>query len=115
MDSDVHKMTVGVPNEIIKDNLIRIAAAGGKAQIRIPVIPQFNDSDDVMRRTAEFVKALGPDAVTVVQLLPYHNLGVSKHLRISDEIVFEAIPPSDARMEEIKKIFLDLGVPATIH
>ena len=115
MDSDVHQKTVGVPNEIIKDNLKRIAAAGGKVQIRIPVIPQFNDSDDVMRRTAEFVKELGPDAVTVVQLLPYHNLGVSKHLRISDEIVFEAIPPSAARMEEIKEIFVEHGIPAMIH
>ena len=115
MDSDIHQKTVGVPNEIIKDNLRRIAAAGGKVQIRIPVIPQFNDSDDVMRRTAEFVKELGPDAVTVVQLLPYHNLGVSKHLRISDEIVFEATPPSDARMQEIKEIFVNHGIPAMIH
>lgn len=115
MDNEMHQKTVGVPNEIIKENAKRIAAAGGKMQIRIPTIPMFNDSEENMRATAEFVKALGPDAVTVVQLLPYHNLGVTKHLRISDEIVFEATPPSDEKMEKFKKMFIDMGIPATIH
>jgi len=115
MDSERHKKTVGVPNERILDNARRIAAAGGKLQIRIPVIPQFNDSEENIRATAAFCKELGSDAVTTVQLLPYHNLGVSKHLRISDEAVAEATPPSDEKMEHFKQIFLDCGLNAMVH
>ena len=115
MDSEVHQRFTGVPNELIKENVKRLADAGGKLQIRIPVIPQFNDSEDNIRRTAEFCLTLGGEAVTVVQLLPYHNLGVTKYLRISDNVVPEATPPSDERMEEFKKIFTDLGIPAMIH
>ena len=114
MDSERHRRTVGVPNERILENARGIAARGGKLQIRIPVIPLFNDGDENLRRTADFCLELG-EAVTAVQLLPYHNLGVSKHLRISDTPVPEAAPPSDEKMEHIKALFTDLGLPAMIH
>ena len=55
------------------------------------------------------------DAVTLVQLLPYHNFGVSKYLRISDGPVFEAVPPSDEAMEKLKDIVSGYGLPVSIH
>ena len=114
MNSGRHKQTVGVPNEPILENARKIAAAGGKLQIRIPVIPLFNDSMENLKETAEFCRTLG-SAVTMVQLLPYHNLGVSKHLRISDTSVAEATPPSEEKMEEIKALFEGFDIPVTIH
>lgn len=115
MDSEAHKLVTGVPNEPILENARKLAAAGAKFQIRIPVIPRYNDSDENIRKTAEFCASLGNDAVTVVQLLPYHNLGVTKHLRISDEAVAEAVPPSDEKMEHFKEIVLSYGLNAMIH
>ncbi len=41
MDSAAHKAVIGVPNELILENARKIAAAGGKFQIRIPIIPMF--------------------------------------------------------------------------
>lgn len=114
MDSKKHKATVGVPNEPILENALKLAGRGAKFQIRIPVIPLFNDSEENIEATAEFCLRLG-DAVEVVQLLPYHNLGVSKHLRISDEKVAEATPPSDEKMQRLKEIFTAKGINATIH
>ncbi|MDD6189385.1 MAG: glycyl-radical enzyme activating protein [Clostridiales bacterium] len=114
MDSAKHKAMVAVPNEPILENARRIAAAGGKMQIRIPVIPMFNNDEDNIRKTAEFCKELG-DAVEVIQLLPYHNMGVTKYLRISDEPVAEATPPSDAFMQKLKHIMEEYGLPVTIH
>ena len=78
------------------------------------VNPLFNDDMENLKRTAEFCAELG-SAVTSVQLLPYHNLGVSKHLRISDTPVAEATPPSEEKMEEIKELFEGFGLPAMIH
>jgi len=115
MDSKIHEQTVGVPNEPILENARRLAAAGGKFQIRVPVIPQFNDNDENIRRVAEFCAELGNEAVTVVQLLPYHNLGVTKHLRISDEIVHEAVPPSDEKMQHFKELVASYGLNVMIH
>ena len=114
MDSKKHQAVVGVPNEPILRNAKLIAEAGGKMQIRIPVIPMFNHDEENIRKTAEFCKELG-DAVTVVQLLPYHNLGVTKYLRISDKPVAEATPPSDAYMQKLKSIMEEYGLNVTIH
>ena len=114
MDSEKHKQIIGVPNEPILDNARRLAAAGKKLQVRIPVIPMFNNDAENIRKTAAFVKELG-DAVTVVQLLPYHNLGVTKYLRISDKPVAEATPPSDAQMQRLKGIMEEYGLNVTIH
>ena len=48
---------------------------GKNPMVRMPVIPMFNESDENVKATAAFCEELG-DAVTLVQLLPYHNLGV---------------------------------------
>ena len=114
MDSEKHRQIIGVPNETILDNAKRLASAGKKLQVRIPVIPMFNNDVENIRETAEFIKGLG-DAVTVVQLLPYHNLGVTKYLRISDKPVAEATPPSDAQMQKLKGVMEEYGLPVTIH
>ena len=114
MDSEKHKQMVGVPNELILENAKKLAEVGAKMQIRIPVIPMFNNDEENIRKTAEFCKELG-DAVTVIQLLPYHNLGVTKYLRISDKPVAEATPPSDKQMQRLKSIMEEYGLPVTIH
>ncbi len=114
MDSEKHNAVVKVPNEQILANAKLLAENGKKLQIRIPVIPLFNDDEENIRATAEFCKTLG-EAVSVVQLLPYHNLGVMKYLRISDEKAVEATPPSDEFMQKLKKIMEEYGLPVTIH
>ena len=114
MDSAKHKTVIGVPNEVILENARKLAAAGKKMQIRIPTIPMFNNDEANIRKTAEFCKELG-DAVTVIQLLPYHNLGVTKYLRISDKPVAEATPPTDEQMQHLKEIMEEYGLPVTIH
>ena len=114
MDSKKHNEVVKVPNEKILDNAKKLAAHGKKLQIRIPVIPLFNHDEDNIRKTAEFCKELG-DAVTMVQLLPYHNLGVMKYLRISDKPAMEATTPSDEYMQKLKRIMEEYGLPVSIH
>ncbi len=114
MDNAQHEAVIGVPNGIILENAKKLAAAGAKMQIRIPVIPMFNNSVENIRKTAEFCKELG-DAVTVIQLLPYHNLGVTKYLRISDKPVAEATPPTEEYMAKLKGIMEEYGLPVTVH
>lgn len=115
MDSRQHKTVIGVGNERILENARKIADAGGKIQIRIPIIPNFNDSEENIRQTGEFCKILG-GAVELIQLLPYHNLGVMKYQRIDDKKkVLEAKPPSDEKIQSLKKILENMGLPVTVH
>jgi len=74
----------------------------------------FNHDEANIRKTAESCKELG-DAVTVIQLLPYHNMGVSKYMRISDKPVADSTTPSDAYMQKLKGIMEEYGLPVTIH
>ncbi len=114
MDSAKHKATVGVPNEQIHANARALAEHGKKLQIRIPVIPLFNDDEENLRATAAFCVSLG-EAVEKIQLLPYHNLGVMKYLRISDGKPMEATPPSDEKMERLRALMAGYGLNVTIH
>ena len=115
MDSAAHKAATGVPNEIILENAKKIAQAGGKLQIRIPVIPRFNNDPENIRRTGEFCRELGA-AVELIQLLPYHSMGNMKYFRLDENAkVMEAVPPSDAEMERHKAALQEMGLPVTIH
>ena len=115
MDSEQHRLVTGVANERILENAQKIASAGAKIQIRIPVIPDFNDSEESIRKTGMFCKSLG-SAVTVVQLLPYHNLGVMKYQRIDNRrMVLEAEPPSENKILSLKNLLESLGLSVTIH
>ena len=115
IDGDVHKSVVGVGNDLILENARRIALGGGKIQIRIPVIPRFNDSPEVIEATGAFCKSL-KDAVTMIQLLPYHNLGVVKYQRIQNTgKILEAAPPPDEKIALLKRILEDQGLPVTVH
>lgn len=115
MDSARHKQACGVPNEPILNNARFLAASGCKLQIRMPLIPLFNDSEENIEATADFCFDLG-DAVTTVQLLPYHTLGISKYERLQyNKKVFEAAPVSDERAEELAAPFKERGLSVTIH
>ncbi len=79
MDSEVHRRWSGAGNELILKNMEQTARAGMKMVIRIPVIPQINDSDENLRRTAAFIRDRLGDSVVQVQLLPYRKMGTEKY------------------------------------
>jgi pyruvate formate lyase activating enzyme len=115
MDREKHRIVTGVPNETILENAEQIARAGGRIQVRIPVIPDFNDSEESIRATGLFCRLLG-ESVILVQLLPYHNLGVMKYQRISEgKVLLEAQPPADEKVLSLKAILDNLGLTTTIH
>ncbi len=115
MDSALHKQVIGVPNELILKNAKLIAEARGRLWIRIPVIPLLNDSKEHFERYADFLTGI-MDAIDIVQLLPYHQMGLSKHDRLlKNETVFTVKPPSDELMEARKDQLVRRGLKVRIH
>jgi pyruvate formate lyase activating enzyme len=115
MNSAQHMRVIGVPNERILENAKKIAQDGGKLQVRIPTIPRFNDSKASFAKMGRFVAELG-DAVTAVQLLPYHNLGTAKYERLQRTVpALVAEPPTDELMNARKEQLEALGLSVMIH
>ena len=115
MDSSLHRQVIGVPNDLILENAVKIAKAGGKLWVRIPVIPLFNDSEEHFIKYGEFLSAIA-DSIVIVQLLPYHKMGTSKYARLlTNQQVFVAEPPADELMESRKQQLEGLGFKVRIH
>lgn len=115
MDRALHKQVIGVPNELILENALKIAKSGGRFWIRIPVIPLLNDSEEHFKKYGDFLTEI-KDNVDIVQLLPYHNMGVSKHDRLlKNQKVFVVEPPTDALMEILKAQLEAYGLQVRLH
>lgn len=115
MDSDVHRTLTGVPNELILENAKRLAAGGAFLQIRIPIVPGYNDSEENLRATSAFCAEIA-SSVEVVQILPYHRLGMAKYERLQKKYELESIvPPTDDHMQWCKGLIESYGLPVKIH
>jgi pyruvate formate lyase activating enzyme len=113
MDSEKHKDWAGVSNERILENLKRVVERA-KVRIRIPIIPDINDSEENLRKTAEFVDSLGAN-VEGVDLLPYHPYAGTKYRLFCLDYPFAAGQGYDEdRLLEIMKIFEPHAAEVTI-
>lgn len=74
-DSALHKSATGTGNEQIINNIKRISEVAD-CVIRIPVIPDYNDSLEDARRFSSLLKELN---IKAVQLMPFHSFGERKY------------------------------------
>lgn len=103
IDSDEHRRMTGKGNELILENLRKLANAGADVEIRTPVIPGFNDDPATLKAIAAFLTALGN--VRCWRLLPYHSMGKAKYEAVGLSYEMPEIePPSPARMKELVEL-----------
>lgn len=114
MDSDASLESTGVRNELILENLKKLADQGASIQIRIPVIPGYNDSKKNLEETADLCRSLRP-SVKLVQLLPYHRLGIAKYERIGKSYALSSVEsPPKTLMGQYKKMFESFGLTVQV-
>ena len=94
MDSEKHRRYTGVGNELILENIRRVAETGHNFRIRIPIIEGVNADEENIEATARFLSSLsilysplqakrtGSSAPLTLHLLPYHDVGKDKHCRM---------------------------------
>ena len=75
-DAQIHKQFTGVSNLKILANLALAVDSGKPLTVRIPVIPNINDSLEDMRRFGALLSTL---CVKQVNLLPFHQCGEKKY------------------------------------
>ena len=114
VDSATHCQFTGFGNELILDNLRRLAAHRASLIVRVPLIPGFNADPTSLAAIAEFVARLGA-AVQRVDLLPYHTLGKAKYRALGRECPWvEHARLSDAEVLEYVAIMATCGLAANI-
>ena len=100
-DSQKHKQYVGVSNELILENLKKLFERKAKLWIRIPIIPDVNDSIEEIQKIKDFLKTIGtPEKI---ELLPYHAMGENKYRAIGKEPQIFKTPDAE-NMKRLKEI-----------
>jgi len=94
IDDAKHREGTGVSNRGILENLRRLSARGIPIEIRIPLIPGFNDASAYLQATAEFLRGLRN--IVAVRLLPYHDLARSKYEAVGRADTMPSVSVPDA-------------------
>lgn len=79
MDSKKHLEYTGVSNELILENIKKLSVTGIPMVVRVPVVPDHNDSEDNIKKTAAFLHRECQNSVIQLQLLPFHEMGKVKY------------------------------------
>ncbi len=75
-DAQKHLRYVGKDQKKIWDNLYALDNVGTRVMLRCPIIPGINDYEDHLKKVA--CLANEHPCVKLIELMPYHPLGISK-------------------------------------
>jgi pyruvate formate lyase activating enzyme len=104
IDDSLHRQVTGVSNALILDNLRFLVEQSALVRVRIPVIPGINDHPENFEAISQFLAHL--PSPPQVELLPYHESGVEKYLRLGRSYPLKDIrPPSTEAMQTIIQFF----------
>jgi len=113
MDPVVHDRLTGVSNELILENLKRLAGRKAEIIIRIPIIPGLNDDEENIARSGEYAASL--DVVRRIDILPYNRAVQGKLARLTRGYELPEIEaPNDERLQMIARKLKDFGFAVKI-
>jgi len=108
-DAQRHRRYTGVSNELILENLTRLARLGHAIYVRVPVIPGINDDEDNLRQIAAFVA--GQPGIQRLDILPYHPSAAAKYAGLERSYpLADTNMPAGERMEEIALFMRQYGL-----
>ena len=100
-DEHVHIRCTGQSNKTILDNLRYLDSLGKSTEIRIPLVPDYNDSQ--IDKLYGFVKELRN--VKKVRVLPYHNYATSKFKALGMEALMPTRLPDNDDVKRAQSLF----------
>jgi len=90
IDPVKHKTFTGVSNELILGNLEKLVGTGVPVNIRLPLIPSYNDQVSDLEKTVNFLKRLGTKKI---EMMPYNEFGESKWNCLGKEYKLNGVKP----------------------
>jgi pyruvate formate lyase activating enzyme len=104
MDSEKHKEGTGVPNELILENFKKLNRDfKGEIVVRIPLIPGYNDDEENIRKTAEFLTPL--ERIKGIDLLPFNVFPIAKYKALGIDWAYKGVQKqSDEHLSRLCEI-----------
>lgn len=110
IDPQAHRQLTGQDNLLILDNLHRLSNAGARIEIRMPLVPGCNDSDETLDGIGQF---LGQMHIEKMRVLPYHSMARSKYAALGLKDTMPDVPsPDDGQLAKAVAQLQRFGVPA---
>ena len=109
IDDNAHQEGTGVSNGAILQNAIKLGKLNFPVTIRLPLIPNFNDTEHNLEQMGAFLKKYG---LSTVEIMAYHEFGLSKYNALQLDYQMSASPPpatSRAR-DTLRKFGLNVSV-----
>ncbi len=102
LNEEEHIKYTGVSLDLILANLRYLCKKKKEIIIRIPIVPSITDSSENINQIGSFVSKL--NCISRVDILPFNKMGEAKYRRLEKPYMLNNItPPSEGRMNEIKK------------
>ena len=106
MDPERHRKHTGMDNRLIHENLRKISDYGTAVEIRIPIVPGYNDFPEDIEQTGRLLA--GIVSLVRVRLLPYHAMAGSKYAAAGmTDTMPDAEPPGIDRLKQIAGTLAD--------
>lgn len=116
MDGAIHKTYTGVGNQLILENIKKIVLAEKPLVLRIPVIPEVNDTEENIDHVGDFILQELQNKVVQVQFLRFRRLGEEKYQSLGLPYQMSAVNPAredfEAHIKTLVKRLADRGIPA---
>lgn len=109
MNPEEHKKYIGVDNQLILENLVKLSNDGAGIYARLPIIGQVNATEEHINSVISFLEE-NHVKVRQVSLLPYHDIGKGKYSAL--DMVYEddeMSKPANDLMEHFKAMFEEHG------
>ena len=99
MNEEIHKEYTGVTNTCILENLKKLLKSNVDVWVRIPIVPDVNDTEEEMKNIKAFFESYGYPAK--IELLPYHAMGEHKYEALGKATTKFDVPNKE-KMEKLK-------------
>jgi pyruvate formate lyase activating enzyme len=118
IDSEKHRKLTNVGNEIILDNLKYLVSKNIPLVLRTPIVTGYNDSEDNIRGTGEFIRDELHNRIIQMQLLPFRPLGEEKYEALNIKYPMVGTPSKrelyTPQLKKIEEILKEYGVPVVM-
>lgn len=110
IDPEAHRRLTGTDNLRILENIRKLSESGANIEVRMPLVPQSNDSEETLRGIGAFLKDLN---ITRMKILPYHSMARSKYTALGMPDTMPDVPsPTDEALQSAVALLRSFGINA---
>lgn len=113
IDSERHRKLTGADNKHILSNLHYLMNRGADIIIRLPFVPDCNDSDKDISALCDFLKK-NEGRYRYAEIMPYHSLGTGKSEKTGTASAYAHNNATDAEISHWCSIFTSHGLDVRV-